>query len=368
LMLRQCQDNTCPAGITTQDPEIRKHFRGKPEHVINYLLFIARETREILASLGLRSLDEAIGRTDLLEMNQELASGKAATLDFSPLLHRVEGAELRWQGGKHSQSTLDDEQLMPKLGKALKQFSAVHLSLPIRNADRSVGARLSSLVALAKGEAGLADNTWRVDFRGVAGQSFGAFLAKGITFRLEGEANDYVGKGLSGGRIIIVPERTATFAAEDNVIAGNVIGYGGTSGEIFINGQAGERFAIRNSGFHAVVEGIGDHGCEYMTGGRVVILGKTGVNFAAGMTGGIAYVLDEDGDFDLRCNLETVDLEAIRRDSAEETELLDLLQRQVTATGSPKAKRILEDWDNWRGRFVCVLPVEYRRIFRRAEA
>ena len=368
LMLRQCQDNTCPAGITTQDPEIRKHFRGKPEHVINYLRFIATETREILASLGLRSLDEAVGRADLLETNPALAVGKAATLNFAALLHRVEGGEIRWQGGTHQQSTLDDEQLVPKLGKSLKSFKPALLSLPIRNANRSVGARLSSLVALAKGEDGLPDDTWRVDFHGVAGQSFGAFLAKGLTFHLEGEANDYVGKGLSGGKIVIVPEHETSFLAEDNVIAGNVIGYGGTSGEIYINGQAGERFAIRNSGFNAVVEGIGDHGCEYMTGGRVIILGKTGVNFAAGMTGGIAFVLDEDGDFDLRCNLETVDLEAIRSSSPEERELLELLQCHLTATGSPKAKRILDDWANWRGRFVCVLPVEYRKIFRRTQA
>ena len=208
----------------------------------------------------------------------------------------------------------------------------------------------------------------KIHFLGSAGQSFGAFLAKGITFRLTGEANDYVGKGLSGGRIIIVPSEASTCRAEENVIAGNVIGYGGTSGEIFLNGQAGERFAIRNSGSNAVVEGVGDHGCEYMTGGRVVILGRTGVNFAAGMTGGIAYILDEDGDFDLRCNLDTVDLESIRAGSQEEEELLELLNQHAEATGSAKARRILGEWDEWRGRFVCVIPVEYRQIFRRAQA
>ena len=368
LMLRQCQDNTCPAGITTQNPEIRKHFQGKPEHIINYLRFIAHEARGILASLGLHSLDEAVGHCELLELNPELATGKAATLDFNAMLHRANGNELRWQGERHSQSTLDEEKLIPMLGKAFKNYKPAEISLAISNSDRSVGAFISSQVAIAKGEKGLPDDTWKVNFHGIAGQSFGAFLAKGITFRLEGEANDYIGKGLSGGKIIVVQDKEATCLAEENVIAGNVIGYGGTSGEIYINGQAGERFAIRNSGFNAVVEGIGDHGCEYMTGGRIVVLGKTGVNFAAGMTGGIAYVLDEDGDFDLRCNLDTVDLESIRSGSDEEKELLKLLEMHHEATGSQKAGRILRNWNDWRGRFVCVLPVEYRKIVRRAQA
>ncbi|MBP5300483.1 MAG: glutamate synthase large subunit [Victivallales bacterium] len=366
LMLRQCQDNTCPAGITTQDPEIRKRFQGKPEHIINYLRFIAAETRAILAGLGLRSLDAAVGRTDLLEVNPDLATGKAAKLDFAPMLHRVTGEVVCWQGQKDPAATLDDEVLLPRIGEAV--FSAgrpCELEVPIRNADRSVGARLSSRLVLAKGASGLPDDTWRVNFRGVAGQSFGAFLAHGITFRLEGEANDYVGKGLSGGKIIIVPDGRATCPAEQNVLAGNVIGYGGTSGVLFIGGQAGERFAIRNSGFTAVVEGVGDHGCEYMTGGRVVVLGKTGVNFAAGMTGGIAYVLDEDGDFDLRCNLDTVDLEPVRAGTTAEGELLELLERHAAATQSPKAMRILQSWDDYRGRFICVMPVEYREYLRR---
>ncbi|MBR6471592.1 MAG: glutamate synthase subunit alpha, partial [Victivallales bacterium] len=365
LMLRQCQDNTCPAGITTQDPEIRKRFQGKPEHIINYLRFIAEETRGILASLGLHSLDEAVGRSDLLEVNPALATGKAAQLDFAPMFHHVEGAVVRWQGEMHTQSTLDDTALMPALDKALKSFKPAEVNLPIRNSDRSVGARLSSQVALAKGDAGLPDDTWKVNFQGVAGQSFGAFLAHGITFRLEGEANDYVGKGLSGGKIIIVPDAKDTCVPADNVLAGNVIGYGGTSGEIYIGGQAGERFAIRNSGFTAVVEGVGDHGCEYMTGGRVVVLGKTGVNFAAGMTGGIAYVFDVDGDFDLRCNLDTVDLEPIHAGSPEEQELLGLLERHASATGSAQAQQILANWGDYRGRFICVMPVEYRKILRK---
>ncbi len=364
LMLRQCQDNTCPAGITTQDPEIRKRFKGKPEHIINYLRFIAEEARGILASLGLRSLDEAVGRADLLELNPQLAVGKAATLDFTAMLHSVDGDIVRWQGEHYTQSTLDDRELMPKLGKALESFKAASVSLPIQNSERSVGTRLSSYLTLAKGEDGLPDDTWRFDFKGVAGQSFGAFLAPGITFHLEGEANDYVAKGISGGKVIIVPDRQATCVAEDNVIAGNVIGYGGTSGEIYINGQAGERFAIRNSGFNAVVEGVGDHGCEYMTGGRVVVLGKTGVNFAAGMTGGIAYVLDGDGDFDMYCNLDTVDLESVRAGTREEHELQELLEHHASATGSAKAQRILQNWDDYRGRFVCVMPVEYKRIIR----
>ena len=366
MMLRQCQDNTCPAGITTQDPEIRKRFQGKPEHIVRYLRFIAREAREILASLGLHSLDEAVGRADLLEPDPERMTGKAAGLDFHDMLHRVEGAQIRWDGQLHPQQTYDDQVLFPALGKALDSFAPAKASLSIVNANRSVGARLSGRVALAKGLAGLPDDTWQIDFKGVAGQSFGAFLAHGITFRLTGEANDYVGKGLSGGRIVIVPDPTSPCAPEENVLAGNVIGYGGTSGEIFVNGQVGERFAIRNSGFQAVVEGVGDHGCEYMTGGRVVVLGPTGVNFAAGMTGGLAYVLDQSGDFDLRCNLDTVDLETVREDSPEEAELLALLEKHHALTGSALAGRILDQWKEYRGRFVCVMPVEYKKIFRSA--
>ena len=364
MMLRQCQDNTCPAGITTQDPEIRKRFKGKPEHIVNYLRFIAEETRGILAGLGLHSLDEAVGRTDLLEADEARMTGKAAGLDFRDMLHRAEGEEIRWKGEANVETTIDDTKIFPALGDALEKFTAKEVTLPIVNADRSVGARLSGRIALAKGLDGLPEETFRVRFQGVAGQSFGAFLMKGVTFRLEGEANDYVGKGLSGGRIVIVPRDGDGCAPEENVIAGNVIGYGGTSGSIFINGQAGERFAIRNSGFRAVVEGVGDHGCEYMTGGCVAVLGPTGVNFAAGMTGGVAFVLDEDGDFDLRCNLDTVDLESIQEGSPEEKQLKELLKEHLEATDSPKARRILGDWKEYRGHFVCVMPVEYRRILR----
>ena len=364
MMLRQCQDNTCPAGITTQDPEIRKRFKGKPEHIVNYLRFIAEETRGILAGLGLHSLDEAVGRTDLLEADEARMTGKAAGLDFRDMLHRAEGEEIRWKGEANAETTIDDTKIFPALGDALEKFTAKEVTLPIVNADRSVGARLSGRIALAKGQDGLPEETFRVRFQGVAGQSFGAFLMKGVTFRLEGEANDYVGKGLSGGRIVIVPRDGDGCAPEENVIAGNVIGYGGTSGSIFINGQAGERFAIRNSGFRAVVEGVGDHGCEYMTGGCVAVLGPTGVNFAAGMTGGVAFVLDEDGDFDLRCNLDTVDLESIQEGSPEEKQLKELLKEHLEATNSPKARRILGDWKEYRGHFVCVMPVEYRRILR----
>ncbi len=364
MMLRQCQDNTCPAGITTQDPEIRKRFKGKPEHIVNYLRFIAEETRGILAGLGLHSLDEAVGRTDLLEADEARMTGKAAGLDFRDMLHRAEGEEIRWKGEANAETTIDDTKIFPALGDALEKFTAKEVTLPIVNADRSVGARLSGRIALAKGQDGLPEETFRVRFQGVAGQSFGAFLMKGVTFRLEGEANDYVGKGLTGGRIVIVPRDGDGCAPEENVIAGNVIGYGGTSGSIFINGQAGERFAIRNSGFRAVVEGVGDHGCEYMTGGCVAVLGPTGVNFAAGMTGGVAFVLDEDGDFDLRCNLDTVDLESIQEGSPEEKQLKELLKEHLEATNSPKARRILGDWKEYRGHFVCVMPVEYRRILR----
>ena len=360
MMLRQCQDNTCPAGITTQDPEIRKRFKGRPEHIIAYLRFIADEARAILADLGLRSLDEAVGRADLLEFVPRAELPKTLALDATALLHCAKGGDVRWAGRSEHEATYDEERILPLLGKDFQ----LEAELPIRNSDRSVGAGLSGEISRRRGEDHLADDTCKVAFRGVAGQSFGCFLAKGVTFRLEGEANDFVGKGLSGGRIVVVPDRESGCVAEDNIIAGNVIGYGGTSGEMFFNGQAGERFAIRNSGFTAVVEGIGDHGCEYMTGGRVVVLGATGVNFAAGMTGGVAYVLDEEGDFDLRCNLATVDLEPVCAGSVEESELLELLRRHERETGSRKAARILARWPEFRGRFVCVMPVEYKKILR----
>ena len=360
VMMRKCHDNCCPVGVATQDPELRKCFTGKPEYIENFLRMVAGEVRELLAGLGLRSLDEAVGRSDLLRMSAALDCYKARNLDFSRIFAVAEGAVRRYSGAAPAVENFDARELLPSLAKALEKGTSARLELALRNTDRSVGATLSCALVRKYGADGLPDGTIHVGFTGVAGQSFGAFLAKGITFDLTGEANDFVGKGLSGGTIVIRPPAGTTFRPEENVIAGNVIGYGGTSGRIFLNGQAGERFAIRNSGVVAVVEGVGDHGCEYMTGGRVVVLGSTGVNFAAGMTGGIAYVYDESNDFDLRCNVETVDLESIAAGSAAEAELLELIREHLDATGSPRAAEMLEKWEDCRGLFVRVIPFEYR--------
>ncbi len=366
VMIRKCHENSCPAGVATQDPELRKRFRGKPEYIENFLRMLAEEVREILASLGLRSIDEAVGRADLLRMNESLGHYKTRRLDFSRIFAAPSpdgGNRARRYGGEREiPKTFDEEFIVPKIAETLEKGAPARLDLPIRNVHRAVGTHVSSLVARRFGPQGLPDDTLRVRLRGVAGQSFGAFLARGVTLELEGEANDYVGKGLSGGRIAVRPPKSSRFEPSENVIAGNVIGYGGTSGEIFLGGQAGERFAVRNSGLTAVVEGVGDHGCEYMTGGRVVVLGPTGVNFAAGMTGGIAYVYDAQNDFDLRCNTDTVDLETVAEGSPEEAELLDLIGRHVRATCSPLGERLLAAWDEERSRFVRVVPIEYRKI------
>ena len=359
VMMRQCHSNTCPVGVATQDPELRKHFAGKPEYIINFLTFIAREVREYLAQLGLHSLEEACGRSDLLKMNRAIEFYKAKNLDFSKIFHTVHGDTIRFNPAEAPEElkNFDREKLLPFVKL---DGTPCELERTICNVDRTAATELSGEIASRYGEKGLPDDTIKIHLRGTAGQSFGAFLAPGITLDLEGEANDYAGKGISGGKIIIRPPREASFKAEENVIAGNVIGYGGTSGKIFINGMAGERFAIRNSGVTLVVEGVGDHGCEYMTGGRAVILGKVGVNFAAGMTGGLAYVYDEGGHFDLWCNTDSVDLESVPEGSADELELKTLIQEHIDATGSPKAKRILADWQNTRPLFVKVFPVEYR--------
>ncbi len=362
VMMRKCHENSCPVGVATQDPELRKCFRGKPEYIENFLRLLAREVREYLASLGLRSLDEALGRSDLLRMNKALEFYKTRNLDFSKIFERPGGEVIRYAGHKDPLETYDRDHLIPALQETLKKGTKAVLDVEIRNVNRTAGTELSGEVARRFGPHGLPEDTIHVNFKGCAGQSFGAFLAHGITFELEGEANDFVGKGISGGRIVVKAPKNSPFVACENVIAGNVIGYGGTSGRIFLNGQAGERFAIRNSGFIAVVEGVGDHGCEYMTGGRVVVLGPTGVNFAAGMTGGIAYVLDESNDFDLRCNVGTVDLESVLPGAPDEKELLGLIREHLEATGSPRAKAVLADWETFRSRFVKVIPVEYRHM------
>ncbi len=366
LMMRKCHDNSCPFGVATQDPELRKCFSGKPEYIENFLRFIASEVREYLARLGLRSLDEAVGRSDLLRVNKAIDFYKTRNLDFSRILEPILSGEVRYNpDGAEELENYDREYLLGALRESIVSGKKAELELTISNVNRTVGTELSGELVDHHGAGGLPRDSIKVRFTGCAGQSFGAFLAPGITFELSGEANDYIGKGLSGGRIIIKPEPEAAFAACENVIAGNVIGYGGTSGQIFICGQAGERFAIRNSGISAVVEGLGDHGCEYMTGGLIVVLGRTGVNFAAGMTGGIAYVYDQSNDFDLRCNVETVDLENVLPDSESELELLALLKEHLAATGSQLTEDILANWVNERDKFVKVFPVEYRQALER---
>ena len=363
---RRCHCNTCPVGIATQEECLRRKFAGKKEHIINFLRFIAEDVRGQLAALGLRSLDEAVGRADLLDT---AAAAARCGLDFSALFAREKGEDAKSDPAyvKEALNHYDERELLPAVqasgilgAKAGAGTLAESLALDrtIANVNRTVGTRLSGEIAARYGVAGLPDGSVTVNFTGVAGQSFGAFLAPGVTFNLRGEANDFVGKGLSGGIITIAPPAQLAAVAERNVIAGNVIAYGGTSGAVFVNGLAGERFGIRNSGVTLVAEGVGDHGCEYMTGGVAVILGPTGVNFGAGMTGGVAYVLDEAGDFDLRCNLDSIDLETIVTDSASETELKSLLEEHVRRTGSPKAQRLLGNWREALAHFVKVVPVQ----------
>ena len=318
IMMRVCHLDTCPVGIATQNPKLREKFRGKAEHVVNFFQFIAQEVRELMAELGFRTIDEMIGRSDLLDMRKALDHYKARGLDFSKIFYRPDmGPDVavrRVRPQEHGlEETLDVTTLVPACAPALERGEPVSLDLPIRNVNRTVGTILGSELTRRHGGAGLPDDTIKLEFTGSAGQSFGAFVPRGITLTLEGDSNDYVGKGLSGGKIIVYPPRTATFVPEDNILIGNVALYGATGGRAFFRGRAGERFCVRNSGAHAVVEGTGDHCCEYMTGGVAVIIGGTGRNFAAGMSGGVAFVLDEDGDFPTRCNLEMVDLEPLAR-------------------------------------------------------
>jgi glutamate synthase domain-containing protein 2/glutamate synthase domain-containing protein 1/glutamate synthase domain-containing protein 3 len=363
VMMRKCHSNTCPVGVATQDPELRKRFKGKPEHVVNFMMFIAEDVRERLAELGFRSIDEAVGRSDLLETNEAMNFWKAKNLDFSDLFAKIADAALPTKCATTQDHGIDkafDQQIIAELGDAVEKGEKASMNTTISNIDRTAGAMLSNKVALQYGNEGLPDDTITVNFTGCAGQSFGVFLAKGITFNLLGEANDYVGKGLSGGRIVVKAPRIENFDPSENMIAGNVLLYGATSGKLFLGGQAGERFAIRNSGAIAVTEGVGDHCCEYMTGGRIVVIGPTGVNFAAGMSGGLAYVFDESNDFDRRCNLEMVDLEPLKEEK-DVAELKALLTEHVEYTGSEKAKRILDNWEVSAPMFIKVFPVEYRK-------
>jgi len=353
VQCRNCNLNCCPVGIATQKDELRRKFAGKPEHLQTYFRFLAEEVREILASLGLHSLAEARGRTDLL------VAKEGSRFDFSDLLATQNAENTKEDSGKNLfdrcgiKENYDARELIP----ALKHDGETVLERTISNCDRSVGAALSGHLVSANCQQPATNYQLpTVNFTGVAGQSFGAFLARGVTFNLKGEANDYVGKSLSGGVITIRPPDGFAGAPEDNIVAGNVIAYGATSGSIFINGQAGERFGIRNSGATLVAEGIGDHGCEYMTGGKVVVLGPTGVNFGAGMTGGVAYVLDETGDFDLKFNLDSIDLAGIEADSDDERELLSLIREHAARTSSPLASRLLDSWLGTRPKFVKVAP------------
>jgi len=366
VLLRACHLDTCAVGVATQNPELRKNFKGKPEYVINFLTFIAQEMREYMAQLGFRTIDEMIGRSDKLEMKQAINHWKAKGLDYSEILYRPDVADgvavhcTKTQDHGLDQS-LDHRVLLDLAKPALERGEKVTATLPIRSLNRVVGTMLGSEVTRKYGAAGLPDDTIQLTFQGSAGQSFGAFMPRGMTLILEGDSNDYIGKGLSGGKIVVYPPKAATFVAEDNIIIGNVALYGATYGEAFFRGVAGERFCVRNSGVTAVVEGVGDHGCEYMTGGRVVVLGQTGRNFAAGMSGGVAYVYDEKGNFPIHCNQEMVGLERLE-DSKDIEELQMLIQKHLTATRSAVAKRILEDWEGSLPKFVKVMPKDYKRM------
>jgi glutamate synthase domain-containing protein 2/glutamate synthase domain-containing protein 1/glutamate synthase domain-containing protein 3 len=366
IMMRKCHLNTCPVGVATQDPDLRKKFEGKPEHVINFFFFVAEDLRKIMAQLGFRKVDEMVGRVDRLVQRKDIDHWKAKGIDLSSLLHNPplphHVGRRNTQKQDHGLEEALDVTLIKQLAGNIEKREPVSLELPITNVRRAVGTMLSGEIARRWGASGLPDETIQLNFKGCAGQSFGAFLAKGVTLTLEGEANDYVGKGLSGGRLIIYPPRTSQFLAEENILIGNVCLYGATSGEAFFNGMAGERFAVRNSGATAVVEGVGDHGCEYMTNGLVVVLGRTGRNFAAGMTGGIAYVLDQAGDFPVAyCNRTEVDLEQIG--DPEDIKLLQrLIARHGELTGSAQAKWILQNWETMLPKFLKIFPHEYKRV------
>jgi len=367
-MMRVCHLNTCPVGIATQDPELRKKFEGKPEHVVNMMMFIAEEVREHMAQLGFRTIDEMVGRVECLDANEAIEHWKARHVDLSAILHRpdvpADWPLHRVEQQDHGLEKALDRQLIELCKDAVEHKKPVEVRLPIRNVNRTVGTMLSAEVSRRHGEHALPPYTIQVYLKGTAGQSFGAWLAAGVALYLEGDANDYFGKGLSGGFIAVRPPQEATFKAEENIIIGNVALYGATGGEVFVRGMAGERFAVRNSGATAVVEGVGDHGCEYMTRGMVIVLGKTGRNFAAGMSGGLAYVLDEDGSFKSRCNMGMVELHDLG-DAAESSHIHALLVRHQQYTGSTVARRILDDWDAYVGKFVKVMPTEYRRVLER---
>ncbi|HEY1065180.1 MAG TPA: glutamate synthase large subunit, partial [Pirellulales bacterium] len=364
IMMRKCHLNTCPVGIATQDPELRKKFAGKPEYVVNFFFMLAEGVREIMADLGVRTVNELIGRVELLEIRQATDHWKARGLDLSTLLFKPRVNESYGTFCSHQQDheidkSLDMTTLLDLCAPALEAGQPVKAELPIRNINRTVGTILSSEITRKYGGKGLPEDTIQIDFRGTAGQSCLAFGSPGVTFRVEGDVNDYVGKGLSGGKIIVFPDRTSPLVAEDNIIAGNVALYGATAGQLYVRGVAGERFCVRNSGADAVVEGVGDHGCEYMTGGNVVVLGRTGRNFAAGMSGGVAYVYDVDGNFKQLVNMEMVAFEDLDAEDVEK--LQTLIGRHVEYTGSVRGKQILDDWSAAQAKFVKIMPIDYRK-------
>jgi glutamate synthase (ferredoxin) len=373
VMMRVCDKNTCPVGVATQDPVLRKRFSGDPQYVVNFMTFVAREVREYMAQLGFRTFDEMVGHSERIEMRRAIDHWKAHNLDFSRILFQPQIPKTTLRtcqiGQQHNlERSLDTTTLIPLCMPALEDGLRVRAELAIRNVNRVVGTSLGSEVTRRYGAAGLPEDTIDLHFRGSAGQSFGAFIPKGLTLTLEGDANDYLGKGLSGGKIVLYPDRESKFVAEENIVTGNVALYGATSGEAYIRGIAGERFGVRNSGATAVVEGVGDHGCEYMTGGRVVIIGKTGRNFAAGMSGGVAYILDESGEggaagggFERVCNKEMVQLFPLS-DPDETASIRRLLERHVEYTASTRAQALLDDWQTTVSRFIRVVPNDYRRV------
>ncbi|MGN0201484.1 MAG: glutamate synthase large subunit [Candidatus Cryptobacteroides sp.] len=367
VMMRKCSSNTCPVGVATQDPELRKRFLGKSDYLVNYFTFLAEHVREYLSEIGVRKLKEIIGRTDLIEVMPLDPSTKAGTIDFSRLLYRPKtDRSLCWDRGEFTKVYgVKDEQIIQSCIGAMENKDEITLDYAIRNTDRAVGTMLSGMIARRYGEAGLPDSTINIKFKGSAGQSFGAFAVKGINIKLEGECNDYFGKGLSGGRIAILPPARSSedFVAEDNIIAGNTGLYGATAGELYVNGRVGERFAVRNSGAIAVVEGAGDHCCEYMTGGRVVVLGDTGRNFAAGMSGGVAYVWDKNHDFDYYCNMDMVEINLVE-EATYRKELHELIRQHYRYTGSALAQRMLDDWNRYVEEFIQVVPIEYKRVLQ----
>ena len=365
VMMRKCNLNTCPMGVATQDPKLRAHFRGHYKYVINYFTFLAQEVREYLAQMGARSLNEIVGHTELIVPRHEQGGTKAAALDFSRLLFKEQGDTTLYhtKEQKHDLNDVLDQQLIRGAQRAITDGEEVNLDFAIKNTDRAVGAMLSGMIAEKYGNAGLPDKTVNVKFKGSAGQSFGAFLTHGVDFKLEGECNDYFAKGLSGGRVSVLPPIRSNFAAEDNIIAGNTGLYGATGGELYVNGKVGERFGVRNSGAIAVIEGAGDHCCEYMTGGRVVVLGETGRNFAAGMSGGVAYVWDKNHNFDYFCNMDMVEINLVD-DSSYRKELHELIRQHYLYTGSKLARTMLDDWNRYVEDFIQVVPIEYKRVLQ----